>query len=945
MKNKLKFIFVIALGIVLLPIEANASNGVAWVSQNGKQDDTVKYDNGKNYQDYHISVRYNNKDNEAYCVDFGMTMGGGNNVAAVTCQEIASPALNYVLNDPNASHKVKQLASRTIAQQIGIAQTNHQVVSSGNTMDQVNALLANANNYADGVGGSITFTRAGGRENTVNYSLYSPVALRNVSFECSNCQINSQNWNGNTGSISITVTNGCDFTIIAKYDSNGNGNQGNNNGNGNNIASSTVIYCSGSGNLQGTVFTVNGSASSNNPGTGNNSGTGNNANTSVSGNKVTQTFKGTIDASNGGSYYKKYCDNNNKEDKCNQKTNIQVPSYCDDAGEEKITITAPDDVKYCILNHADEAGNTYQMLDGQVSPDNPYCAVFCKEDYEITMPGARYSDSGRYFNLTNTVVNAKRTCYTGNPTGDTETTNIDIEKFIADVLDAQKNMIQAADAYQKALKEKELAASATAKYDKGCDETTIGPHYEISASSYNGWTANCDNKTGVCTPTAKTGTTEDREWGTTGYCERTCKGVFTTKGGTVDCTNWGYENKTSTSSYDFDLAVTTAKNNMIAARNKLIQMIKHMEECYGWKNELCLNPDVFFQYDEQYTGSINYEQIYSNISKDVSTGYSQNKTIDNAYTTNAGENLETRKYAYCDELGCNTSNEATTAEKISTLVNHVYHMKKESTGEAAYNNQQQFQTNYPHGTIDTVADQSSIRYNYSYLGTVFPVALNTPTGVYNWNLNFSKLGQYNQNVGCNNGRLDDVAKVLGKSTAAGIQYVCVYVVDCPDCDYECIDPTGNNCIIKDPPEQCPDCDVYCTNCIFDGDESTFFWRIIGSEVNPGNRPLGNNLTNEKGKETIKEIEENGENIYKEAEYTYKLDATQMKAIRDYNKETGTYVAEDLKYHEMESVANAYGTSAFLDEGERKGFFDEIKRNKTWTLWTGEKNSNTGPAWK
>lgn len=933
-KNKLKLVFIMALAIVAFPVQASASNGVAWVSQNGKPDNTIEYDNGKHYQDYHINVRYNNKDNEAYCVDFGMTMGGGNDVASVTCQEISSPALSYVLNDPNASHKVKQLASRVIAQQIGIAQTNHQVVSSNGTMDQVNALLTNANNYAGGAGGKITFTKAGGRENTVNYSLYSPVALQNVTFECSNCQINSQNWNGTTGSISVTVTNGCDFTIIAKYDGNGNNVQDNN------VTTSKVIYCSGSGNIQGTVFTINGTAESNGTTSGNNSGT------SVTGNKVTQTFKGTIDASTGGNYYKKYCDGN-KEDKCTQKTDIQVPSYCDDAGEEKITITAPKDVKYCILNHSDEAGNTYQMLDGQVSENNPYCAVFCKEDYEITMPGARYSDSGRYFNLTNTVVNAKRTCYTGNPTGDTETTNINIEKFIADVTEAQKNMINAADAYQKAIKEKELAANATPQYDSGCNGTKIGPHYEIKSSSYNGWAATCNTKTGVCTPNAKTGTTEGRVWGTTGSCERTCSGHISDNGnGGLDCfPDWSESNKTSTNNYDFEAAVATAKNNMIAARNNLIQMIKHMEECYGWKNELCLNPDVFFQYDEQYTGSINYEQIYSNISKDVSTGYSQNKTIDNAYTTTAGGNLENHNYAYCDENGCNTSNEVTAAEKISTLVNHVYHMKKESTGEAAYNNQQQFQTNYPHGTIDTVSDPSNIRYNYSYLGTVFPIALNTPTGVYNWNLNFSKLGQYNQNVGCNNGRLDDVAKALGKSTTAGLQYVCVYVVDCPDCDYECLDPSGNNCIIPDPKPQCPDCDVYCTNCIFDGDESTFFWRIIGSEVNPSGRPLGNNLTNEKGKETIKEIEETGENVYKEAQYVYRLDATTMKAIRDYNKETGTYVAEDLQYHDMENVPNAYGTSTFLDEGKRKGFFEEIKRNKTWTLWSGEKNSNTGPAWK
>ncbi len=188
------------------------------------------------------------------------------------------------------------------------------------------------------------------------------------------------------------------------------------------------------------------------------------------------------------------------------------------------------------------------------------------------------------------------------------------------------------------------------------------------------------------------------------------------------------------------------------------------------------------------------------------------------------------------------------------------------------------------------------------------------------------------------GRLDDVIRAQGKSIGAGLEYVCVYVVDCDDCDYECV---GEGCLIPDEPK-CPECDVYCSNCIFNGDGLTVNYRMIGDDTNPNERKMGSNWENEKGQRVLKEIESDGEDIYIEAEYTFIMSANNMKAIRDYNKETGTYVAEDLAFHDAGGIRNAYGTSSFLDNGERNGFFKEVKRNTSWKQWENIGN-NMGPA--
>lgn len=906
--KKLKYSLIIAVGFILFPLQTFAAsrNAVAWVNENGSIDSDIVYDNGKHYQDYRIKVNYNGGTYDAYCADFDRRMGGGNNPAKMTCEEIESKALAYVLNDPNASHKVKQIAARILAQEIGIALSNHTVISSNQTMDEVNQLIERAKSVGNE---SLTFLRVSASESTVTYSVSSPVEIENINFTCDDCNIESNTWNGTSGTLTVSAKTGnCSFTIHASYS--GTLSQQANN--------AKVIYCTGDAGVQGVTFTIKGRDFSNQS-----------TSSSAEFGPITQSYSDSIEKNSGGNYYQQYCDDTpNIPLKCTEKTTVTVPSYCDDANDEQITIESPKNVQYCILNNKDEAGNTYKMDDGQISKSNPYCAVYCKEDYKMTMPGAQYTDSGRYFNLKNTKVEATRTCYTTNPDGNSDEPQININKFITDIVAKQKELLKAKDEYQKAKREKELASQAKGTKAYACGNE-VGTNYSIGSESYEGFeysNINCnETTTGICNIRTTTRSTSSYSWGTYGD------------------SNWNNTQCTpsiSTTNVDFDANLRNALNNMTRIQNELKEMTGWMEECYNWANNLCIDTDVDFDYNEQYSTNINFELVNGGGTfQGKEATYSSNRNIDKEYTANEMGVLENPGYVYCDASTCNYSN---IANQISTLRTHYYYRKIETNGFAEYANTQSFQTNLPHGTIDTVEDPNAIRYNYNYLGTVFPVALNTPTGVYKWTLNFSNVGQYNDFNGCKGGRLDEVVKAVGSNTSAGIEYVCVYVVDCPDCDYECV---GEGCVIPDPEPKCPDCDVYCVNCLFDGDEATYFYRVIGSDLNPNNRELGANLTTEKGQRTIEEIEKNGETIYVEAEYRFVMDAGDMKRIRDYNKETGTYVAEDLTYHDLGGFTNIYGTSNFIENGLKNGFFSEVKRNTVWTLWPGEIGNNVGPSWK
>ncbi len=987
-KNKIKYLLITILGVVLIPTNVFATTATAYVSNFGSAREyrDIVYNNGKFYTDYTFGVSISGA-GEGYCVDFGYHMNDLNHGGAqVSCELATNTAIAYVLNS-DASHVVKQLALRLLSAEIGYSKSSYYVTTTDNYYYQEAKNLVDVAKGFRPTSGFMQFNKISEADNgNVTLGITSlSTKLTNVNFECENCSIVSSSWDdsGYRGNIVIAMnTPGCDYKIVAYYQPVGVDLETITNTIINteiNVdTTSSFLYCQGYGETQNTIFSINGNITGVSSSSSSNSSTDTTTQTrpiTVVGDKVRQEYAGQL-TNKKGTYYKKYCSSGNGDEHnlCEQETKIKSPKYCDKNNDgEKITIEAPTDVKNCILKNEDEAGNTYQMADGQISSNNPYCSVYCKENYSMSLPGAQYADSGRYFKLNNSVVNVTRTCYATSSENDNTKTNIDIEKFIKNVKDAQEKIVKAyndyalAKAYYDSVKKSTNVDSSKPSFNTDGGSCTINGNvvdYNETNCKDNGgsWTKN------TCQPTGSNnkndGASVDYE---TISITTNSKGEATIqKHQNKTSANWGvyYDSCTSEKTYGghktiegYEKDAKNAEATLTAAQNELKAIISHMEECYNWTNELCFDPIVEFDYKEEYKTKINYQKVSSSTTKGDVT-YSSNKEITNEYEANESGTLETINYLKCDSNGCTNSE---TATNIST---RYYYRKIVSTGEAQYANKQEFQTNIPHGTVADIPEGADVKYNYEYLGAVFPIALKTERGIYNWTLNFTKIGQYNSKVGCSSnslGRLNDVAKAIGSSASTDIGYVCVYVVDCPDCDYECDCPEDLpdgytcekqgkfSCIIDYNEPVCPDCDVYCVNCIFDGKDTYFYRTVSLNDFNPNDRKLGSNWNNNKAKTTIENIEKDGEDAYITPEYTFTMTASNMKAIRDYNATTGTYISEDLSYEQVNGVTNIAGYSYFLrNKNNRtsvnKDFFKEGTLNNKWELWTST-SDNVGPAWK
>ncbi len=147
-----------------------------------------------------------------------------------------------------------------------------------------------------------------------------------------------------------------------------------------------------------------------------------------------------------------------RDEPCEPDTD--VPAICSDDAEIDV---ASNTVKYsykegvkddelqilrCVIDpEKDYADNPIQLIDSEYSSlvgDNPYCAVYCKEDYEFTLPYKQYVDNGRYFKV-NMSIKGQQDCYSS---------KVNKEKFDQDMVEAQKKIVEA---YNKWLKNRELS--------------------------------------------------------------------------------------------------------------------------------------------------------------------------------------------------------------------------------------------------------------------------------------------------------------------------------------------------------------------------------------------------------------------------------------------------------------------------------------------------------
>ena len=110
----IKYGIISLLGILLMnPLHVNAAK--AWISNNGTTDNSTLYNTGEAYQDFYVTVQDGNATYDAYCLDHGNALDGGDNPSDVSCQSVTdtkvAAGFAYILNAP-VGHNVKQMALR-----------------------------------------------------------------------------------------------------------------------------------------------------------------------------------------------------------------------------------------------------------------------------------------------------------------------------------------------------------------------------------------------------------------------------------------------------------------------------------------------------------------------------------------------------------------------------------------------------------------------------------------------------------------------------------------------------------------------------------------------------------------------------------------------------------------------------------------------------------------
>lgn len=592
-------------------------------------------------------------------------------------------------------------------------------------------------------------------------------------------------------------------------------------------------------------------------------------------------------------------------------------------------------LKYCLFspNNKDKANNSYEMTDQTTIVNNPYCKVSCVENYEFRLPNSKYTLSGSYFTL-ETEVSGTRKCYVN---GQSTYEGIDKEKFLQDLLAASQNLAEAQSNYNKMYQ----AINNIDHETRGCDDADIYFNEEFTYQACRA-TRNGENIGIICE-----GQQVRAETWTDG--ESRCCSDNGEDGSEEDLKNKILSQKTLESYRD---AITNATN----AVNKVLQQF---DDCTnGWENQFTFDPLVQFEYDEPYQTMQGFNNKFEQVDKSTNSKTNYCTSVGDNYNCNSTENhTYNQSFVVCSgeaNANCTTS--------TKTLSRSLFMIQTESA-KATYKPKNQFSIYTPSGTI------ALDRGNYVlYTGLCggsdecLPIALNTHTGVFNFKFRYSQIGQFNDNnqPGRLVGEGKSVYSAVSNQQQAG--YVCHYINNCPDCDYTCV---GDNCEIDQ--DDCTDnCTYVCQNCIFDGENSTFYYRTVSiNNLFPNAREYGPNWNNVKGDYTKKVIEEAGETTYELPEYSYTINAQQMNRIREFNKSVGDYLnskmpnGEDaLTCHDLSSngknYPNIYCISSFLDTAGNT-YFKENKRNDIWTLWpdSGYFTNNTkysvslgtGPAWK
>lgn len=702
------------------------------------------------------------------------------------------------------------------------------------------------------------------------------------------------------------------------------------------------------------------------------------------------------------------CDANDQELYIKEGLELDSANQCNTNKDSELNILQ------CIVNNSDQAGNPYKAAK---LTSNKYCSVYCKEDYHFVLPGVKEVRSGRYFTL-QASVDGSKSCYTSKI--DTKTFENDLETSRKAIIDAFNvwsrlyavvhakfenihtinNRYQSGQTYTGTCGKKPNTYSCTkCQYTSthDCKTTQASKTFTYKVCDYN----SCHDKT------------ETEIYGYAKSVSNKCgSGTCETKDYLTHYKEKGYEEKLGELQSYIDIADldpttgqsystgTGAYGKLQSEINKYFLILNSYNSCggksdasfgtlnsipfkYGWKMDYKYDAKISYWYQEQYMldvktdhlstlGNVkvdsDYKQTncYGNVSKD----YKCQASSDNSKTAAINSKPQFMCILKGDKFECNT---------YSVAVSNAQYVSQEMGMAGEYITPTQFQRIYPTNAI-VVADENEEIENASVLPNGLPVSAGTSQGVYTYALKVENLGEYysgTTNLGriwgadnsvvvstlekleaCyKNSAIQDDLNIDNTNIDNGV-YVCAYRVNCPDCPIDC-DEEG--CEWEDcPTNKCP---IDCDNCIITNGNYNFNYRpVTPGNLNPNNRPLGNNwnwdnnITDAielKAYTTTKEIETTGEEIYDTTKDSYvmkvTMDSSLISAIREYHDQNGeNYLNNTLKCYDLEENGNKYKNvfcySTFLDQmiSEHRGNF-KINKDRPESV-AERKNSNKSDYW-
>ena len=694
--------------------------------------------------------------------------------------------------------------------------------------------------------------------------------------------------------------------------------------------------------------------------------------------------------------------------KCAQEvcdTVISVP-ICSDVEDEAVSeITAPEDIKKCILDNEDDAGNSYKLANSGIDSGNEYCQVFCKEDYKDVIENGKLGglklnpvikdvNCGGYFQLS-AHVEGKKDCYTG---GTAEDKSINMELFIERIVEAQETMIENYDLL--------LMATAASEDDYNEDGCTISGTYQ----TYVAGSANDDGEVPFRS------TTGAYVYGDSGDGE-TCD--------------------PSVAIDDINSDIETAKSELEAAKEDYMNAIKDLNACTAaWTMEFPFEQRLKFKYDEYQSNDEFYSGYYDLLSdenyyleskgdlteeseveiclSDTNDKYEcegDSRTYESVsvsaddmnVASEYGDVYEDFTFTLCDENGCDGDDQKVSQAKFirKTIKKSQEYETPTVFYQIATNGKITVNSGYAGNAVQLEALENSLPVSTSAVGGGrFELLLEDLGEFYNPQDAVDSSHPYGRLIDfegddINSSSENSVAKKLGEE---GIEtfdgrYPCHYESpcrpdDCPNCDFVC---EGDDCDF----EECPDCIFECVNCIFNLDELQLNFKPISpSDVNSADRDYGYNwdinttleqltLISDKAEQTIKEIEEVNETIYdktgddSQLAFSIKLTPNIINDLKEYNEENeryGGYANDSLTCYDAtingKTYKNIYCYSEVIDELYSKYESKITVKNRTnssnrtssnanangyWTLWPewteSAKNENGqyivigGPSWK